>query len=73
MSARDLVGRLVRGSRRLVTTGYIVAEAVNLAKARAGHHVACRILDLIEQSSGIRVEWIGSLRFEATRAFFRRR
>ena len=72
LSARDLVGRLVRGNRLLVTTDYIVTEAVNLASARAGHHVARRILDLIDQSSGVRVEWIGSLRFEATKVFFRR-
>ena len=72
VSARDLVGPLVRGNRLLVTTDYIVTEAVNLANARAGHHVAGRILDLIDQSSGIRLEWIGSLRFEATKAFFRR-
>ncbi len=72
VSARNLVGPLVRGNRLLVTTDYIVTEAVNLANARAGHHVARRILDLIDQSSGIRLEWIGSLRFEATKAFFRR-
>jgi predicted nucleic acid-binding protein len=72
VSARDLVGRLVRGNRLLITTDYIVTEAVNLANARAGHHVARRILHLIDQSSGIRMEWIGSLRFEATKAFFRR-
>lgn len=72
VSARGLVGPLVRGNRLLVTTDYIVTEAVNLANARAGHHVARRILDLIDQSSGIRLEWIGSLRFEASKAFFRR-
>lgn len=71
-AARDLVGRLVLANRLLLTTDYVVNEAVNLATARSGHHVACRILDLIDQTSGIRVEWIGSLRFEATKAFFRR-
>ncbi len=71
-AASDLVGRLVRANRLLVTTDYIVTEAVNLANARSGHHIARRILDLIDQSAGIRLEWIGSLRFEATKAFFRR-
>ena len=71
-AARDLVGRLARANRLLVTTDYIVTEAVNLANARSGHHVARRILDLIDQSGGIRLEWIRSLRFEATKAFFRR-
>ena len=61
------------GSRgRLVTTDYVVCEALNLANARAGHHVGVRILELIERSTAIRVEWIGSLRFEATKIFYRR-
>ena len=71
-AAREVVSRLVRNHRLLVTTDYIVTEAANLANARSGHHVARRILDLIEQSAGIRLEWIGSGRFEATKAFFRR-
>lgn len=71
-AARDAVARVLRERRRLLTTDYIVTEAVNLANARAGHHVAVRILDLIEQSSGIRMEWVGSLRFEAAKAFYRR-
>jgi predicted nucleic acid-binding protein len=33
--------------------------------------VALRILDLIEQSAGLRVEWIGADRFNATKSFFR--
>ena len=66
------VAGLVRARRLLITTDYVVAEAVNLANARSGHHVARRILDLMDQTSGIRLEWIGSLRFEATKAFFRR-
>ena len=45
-----------------------VTETVNLANARAGHHVAVRILDLMEQTSGVRIEWVGSLRFEAAKA-----
>ncbi len=71
-AAREAVERLLRDQRRLLTTDYIVTEAVNLANARAGHHVAVRILDLMEQTSGIRIEWVGSLRFEAAKAFYRR-
>lgn len=67
-----LVRRILQSGRRLVTTDYIVCEAVNLANARAGHHVGRRILDLIDRSSALRVEWIGSLRFEATKVFYRR-
>jgi len=68
----ELVRRLLQSRRRFVTTDYVVCEAVNLANARSGHHVGMRILDLIDRSAALRVEWIGSLRFEATRAFYRR-
>ena len=67
-----LVRRILESRRRLVTTDYIVCEAVNLANARARHHVGRRILELIDRSSALRVEWIGSLRFEATKVFYRR-
>jgi predicted nucleic acid-binding protein len=68
----ERVGRLLHSRRRLVTTDYVVCESVNLANARVGHHVGARILDLIERSAALRVEWIGSLRFQATKQFYRR-
>jgi predicted nucleic acid-binding protein len=70
--ARTIVERLLRGGRRLVATDYVLAETVNLANARSGTRVAGRVLDLIEQSSGIRIEWIGTARFDSTKAFFRK-
>jgi hypothetical protein len=69
---RSAVERIVRGGRRLVTTDYVVAEALNLANARGGKLVATRLLDLLEQSAGIRVEWIGVERFVRSKAFFRK-
>jgi predicted nucleic acid-binding protein len=71
-AAKREVGRLVGAERLIVTTDYIVAEAVNLANARGGALVANRVLDLVEQSSGIRIEWIGPERFDAAKAFFRK-
>ncbi len=71
-AARDTVGALVRSGRRLVATDYVVAETVNLANARGGSIVGRRVLDLMEQSAGIRIEWIGIARFELTKAFFRK-
>lgn len=68
----ERVQRLLGSRRSLVTTDYVVCEAVNLANNRAGHHVGVRILELIERSAAVRVEWIGSLRFEATKSFYRR-
>ena len=68
----EIVSKLVRAGRRLVVTDYIVTETVNLANARRSPFLAMRVLDLIEQSAGIRVEWIGSERFEATKSFYRK-
>ena len=69
---RSAVEILVRGGRMLVTTDHVVAEAVNLANARGGKVVATRLLDLLEESAGIRIEWIGVERFVRTKAFFRK-
>lgn len=71
-AARAVVERLLLSGRRLVATDYIVAETANLANARSGTGVAIRLLDLLEQSTGIRVEWIGRTRFDMTKAFFRK-
>lgn len=71
-AAREAVRKILAGGRRLVVTDYVIDEAVTLAKARAGVSVAGRVLDLVERSQGIRIEWIGPDRFDATRAFFRK-
>ena len=70
--ASGAVTQLLNSGRRLVTTDYVVAETVNLANARAGSALGTRVLDLIEQSAGIRIEWISSARFESTKRFFRK-
>jgi len=72
IAARKAVAKLVRAGKILVVTDYIVAETLNLANARSGAHVAIRVMDLLEQSAGIRIEWVGSTRFDATKAFFRK-
>lgn len=72
-AARAVVERLLRSGRRLLATDYVVAETVNLANARSGSGVAIRVLDLLEQSAGIRIEWIGAARFDMTKAYFRKR
>jgi predicted nucleic acid-binding protein len=72
LAARKAVEKLVRVGRALVVTDYIVTETLNLANARSGAHVAIRVMDLLEQSAGIRIEWVGSTRFDATKAFFRK-
>jgi predicted nucleic acid-binding protein len=49
-----------------------LTETVNLANARSGTRVAILVLDLLEQSAGIRIDWIGTARFDFTQAFFRK-
>lgn len=71
-TARAAVEAHVRAGRKLVVTDYVVSETVTLARARSGAAAALRVLDLIDQSVGIRVEWIGPPRFDATKAFVRR-
>jgi predicted nucleic acid-binding protein len=71
-AARHAVENLVRGGRKLVLTDYIVDETITLSNARSGKRVAMRVLDLVEQSAGIRIEWVGSLRFEEATSFFRK-
>ncbi|HET6628248.1 MAG TPA: PIN domain-containing protein [Woeseiaceae bacterium] len=70
--ARTAVEELARAGRKLVLTDYVIDEAATLAKARSGRRVAMRVLDLPEQSEGIRIEWIGSSRFEEAKTFFRK-
>lgn len=70
--ARDAVVATLRGGRRLIATDYVVCETVNLANARGGSRLGEKVLELVETSAGIRVEWIGPERFGATRLLFRK-
>jgi len=72
VAASQLVGEILRSGRLLVTSDYVIAEAVNLATARGGNQVAQRVLDLVEQSAGLQIEWIGPTRFADAKAFFRK-
>jgi len=71
-NAARLMRQLAQAGRMIVTSDYVVAETLNLAVARRGRIVADRLLQLLETSSGVRMEWIGPEHFEAARAFFRR-
>ena len=59
-NAALLMRQLAQTGRMIVTTDYVVAETLNLAVARRGRIVADRLLQLLETSSGLRMEWIGS-------------
>ena len=70
--AARLVRELAQAGRLIATSDYVIAETLNLAVARRGRIVAERLLQLVENSSGIRIEWVGPERFVATKAFFRK-
>ena len=67
-----LMRQLAQANRKLVTSDYVIAETVNLAVARGGRVVGERLLQLLENSSGLRMEWIGRERFVAAKALFRK-
>lgn len=71
-AAVEQLGALTRENRSLVSTDYVVAEALTLTKSRAGSGVALRLLDRIESTKLLRIEWIGAERFAQTKVFFRR-
>ncbi|MCE0483422.1 MAG: type II toxin-antitoxin system VapC family toxin [Methylacidiphilales bacterium] len=70
--AAQVVTKAVKAGRSLVVSDYVITEAVNLAQVRGGKFVSSRVLDLLDQSVAIRVEWISPERFELARAFFRK-
>ncbi len=71
-AAAQAAARVARAGRRLLVTDYVVCESVNLANARGGSRLGARVLELLEQSVALRLEWIGEARFTATGAFFRK-
>jgi predicted nucleic acid-binding protein len=70
--AARVVRQILQSRRKLITTDQIIIETVNLSVARKSHFVGKRVLDLVEQSAGISVEWLGSVRFDAAKAFYRK-
>ena len=71
-SAVRQFGALLRKQRRIVTTDYVVDEALTLTKARTNASVAVALLDRIERSEAIEFEHINAVRFDLAKAFFRK-
>jgi predicted nucleic acid-binding protein len=63
---------LVLGQRPLISTDYVVAEALTLAKSRAGSLAALRLMDRLDATVLVGIEWIGPDRFAAAKTFFRK-
>src|SRR5258706_570300 len=68
-----LVARGEKGKRiTIARAGRPVAQLVPAPRAKAGELPPDDPLLNLEQSAGIRVEWIGADRFAATKIFFRK-
>ncbi len=72
-AVKHCISRTIGRGGLLITSDYVVVETVNLANARGGHFVGRRVLDLIESSAGIKLEWVGAVRFESAKELFRQR
>lgn len=71
-SAVSQFGVLLRKQRRIVTTDYVLDEALTLTKARTNASVAVALLDRIERSEAIDVEYVNAARFDLAKVFFRK-
>lgn len=67
----DRVRRHVSDGGRLASTDYVLDESFTLARARSGSRAALGLMDLVEQTSALDLEWIGSERFERAGHLFR--
>jgi uncharacterized protein len=70
--AVECLRSLVLDQRPLISTDYVLAEAFTLAKSRAGSLAALRLMDRLEATVLVGMEWIGPDRFAAAKAFFRK-
>lgn len=64
--------RLVKAGGRIITTDYVLDEALTLTKTRANATVSLQLLDRIEKSSIIAIERVDPDRFESAKGFFRK-
>lgn len=67
-----LVRRLITGGARLVSTDYVIDESCTLTKVRSGTAAAMRLLDLVEKTVALDLEWIDPERFDRAKVLFRK-
>lgn len=71
-AAVSVFGALLRKQRRIVTSDYVLDEALTLTKARTNAIVAVALLDRIEQSDAIEFEMVSVSRFDLAKSLFRK-
>ena len=62
----------LRSGGRLVSSDYVLDESFTLARARSGSRAAFRLMELIERTAAVDLEWVGAERFARARTMFRR-
>jgi predicted nucleic acid-binding protein len=70
--AASTVARLIRDGVRLTTTDYVIDESCTLARIRAGVGAARALLEVLDTTRALSVEWIGPDRFDAAKVLFRK-
>jgi predicted nucleic acid-binding protein len=70
--AASLIRRLIAADVRLVTTDYVIDESCTLAKARSGFAAAARLLDVLDGTAAVDLEWVGPDRFHTAKRAFRK-
>jgi hypothetical protein len=61
----------LRSGGRLVSSDYVLDESFTLARARSGSRAAFRLMELIERTAALDLEWVGAERFNRARTMFR--
>lgn len=68
----SFVREWLRSGGRLVSSDYVLDESFTLARARSGPRAAFQLMDLLERTAAVDLEWVGSERFDRAAAMFRR-
>lgn len=69
---RTFVREWLDSGGRFVSSDYVLDEAFTLARARSGTTAAVRLMDVVEGTAALDLEWVGHDRFEQAKALFRR-
>lgn len=68
----SFVREWLRSGGRLVSSDYVLDESFTLARARSGSRAAFQLMDLLDGTAAVDLEWVGAERFDRAAAMFRR-
>ena len=70
-AAIALQEKLIGAKRSFITSDYVIDETVTILLVRHSLAAASDFLHSIEQTSALRIEWVGQERFRAATTYFR--